>query len=99
MTSRPTVSMPGLDAELRDARAHRAQPDDSDLPHLSHGARCYLRVSGGTTRPTTACVYQSLAHAFPHHDAVEPALVSISHKLALATAERAASNCSSLRRM
>ncbi len=31
VTSRPTVWRPRLDGELRDARAHRAQPYDSDL--------------------------------------------------------------------
>ena len=33
---------PGLDAELRDPRAHRSEPDDADLANLSrHGRRSY----------------------------------------------------------
>ncbi len=47
---------PGLDAELRDPGTHRTEPDHPDLAHLSHGARCYLRVGGGTTAYDGLCL-------------------------------------------
>ena len=91
VTSRPTVSIAGLDAELRDPGAHRTEPDDADLADL-HGARFYLCVSGGIAA-YHALVSISHELTVPRHDAVEPALVlSVTARPAIAA--RAASNCS-----